>query len=352
VELVPGPAPALAGCLHGLAESLGERAGAARDESSSLELHAVAERALALGGDLAEVFASPDPAAVRWIVREADGTLAACAAPIDPAPILAQELFTPLESAVLTSATLAAPGADAGDDPFEFARRSTGIGPAARGLMLPSPFDYSRQASIVIDLLPDPSDEDAYREALGERIPEHVRRSSGRAFVLFTSRRTMEEVAPRVRAALEDDGIELLVQGAGAPPSLLLEQFRRQQPAALFGLASFWEGVDVPGPVLSHVIVTRLPFAVPDHPRDQAKAARCRRGGGEPFRDLAVPQAVLRWKQGFGRLIRNREDRGVVTVLDRRIVTRRYGRLFLDALPPCPRFLLRDGEEVAWDPAP
>jgi ATP-dependent DNA helicase DinG len=159
----------------------------------------------------------------------------------------------------------------------------------------------------------------------------------------------MEAVAAGARAALEEAGITLLVQGRGVPRSKLLQQFREQQPAALFGLASFWEGVDVPGQDLAHVILTRLPFAVPDHPLEKARAERLERAGGNAFSMLSLPKAVLRFKQGFGRLIRTRDDRGDVTVLDARIVQRRYGRAFLLALPDCRKVVLRDGEEVDLD---
>jgi ATP-dependent DNA helicase DinG len=159
----------------------------------------------------------------------------------------------------------------------------------------------------------------------------------------------MEAVADGVRAAFGDAGIELLVQGRGVPRSRLLQQFRERQPAALFGLSSFWEGVDVPGHDLAHVILTRLPFAVPDHPLEKARAERLERAGGDAFTALSLPKAVLRFKQGFGRLIRTRDDRGDVTVLDARIVQRRYGRAFLLALPDCRKIVLRDGEEVDLD---
>jgi ATP-dependent DNA helicase DinG len=277
--------------------------------------------------------------------NEASGDVALCTAPVEPGPILARELFAPLHAAVLTSATLAV---SPPPDRFAWLRRGSGVG-EARSLVLDSPFDYRRQSRLVVDPLPEPTDPVAWTAALIERIPVHVRRSDGRAFVLFTSRKTMEAVADGVRAAFGDAGIELLVQGRGVPRSRLLQQFRERQPAALFGLSSFWEGVDVPGHDLAHVILTRLPFAVPDHPLEKARAERLERAGGDAFTALSLPKAVLRFKQGFGRLIRTRDDRGDVTVLDARIVQRRYGRAFLLALPDCRKIVLRDGEEVDLD---
>jgi Rad3-related DNA helicase len=185
---------------------------------------------------------------------------------------------------VLTSATLAV---SPPPDRFAWLRRGTGVG-EARGLVLDSPFDYRRQSRLVIDPLPEPTDPVAWTAALIDRIPVHVRRSDGRAFVLFTSRKTMEAVADGVRAAFGDAGIELLVQGRGVPRSRLLQQFRERQPAALFGLSSFWEGVGVPGHDLAHVILTRLPFAVPDHPLEKARAERLERAGGDAFTALAA----------------------------------------------------------------
>jgi ATP-dependent DNA helicase DinG len=156
----------------------------------------------------------------------------------------------------------------------------------------------------------------------------------------------MDAVADGARAAFEDAGLRLLVQGRELPRSALLEEFKARQPAVLFGLASFWEGVDVPGRELSHVILTRLPFPVPDHPLEKARSEQAAKAGLDPFMALALPKAVLRFKQGFGRLIRRKDDEGIVTVLDARLITRRFGRLFLDALPDCPKVVLRDGEEV------
>jgi ATP-dependent DNA helicase DinG len=324
------------------------------DEGAAAEL---AARATAAGAAAESIGAILDASLREGAARTTDdlvvfaersepgGDVALCTAPVEPGPILARELFAPLHAAVLTSATLAV---SPPPDRFAWLRRGCGVG-EAQALVLDSPFDYRRQSRLVVDPLPEPTDPDAWTAALIERVPVHVRRSDGRAFVLFTSRKTMEVVAAGARAALEEAGIALLVQGRGVPRSKLLQQFREQQPAALFGLASFWEGVDVPGQDLAHVILTRLPFAVPDHPLEKARAERLERAGGNAFSMLSLPKAVLRFKQGFGRLIRTRDDRGDVTVLDARIVQRRYGRAFLLALPDCRKVVLRDGEEVDLD---
>lgn len=318
----------------------------AREPGDAAELAARAATAASFSQSIDPILKGEATGLVLYAEKNDErGDVALCAAPVDPGPILAAELFAPLHAAVLTSATLAV---SPPPDRFAWLRRGTGAGEAAT-LVLQSPFDFRRQARLVVDPLPDPSDAAAWTQALIERVPVHVGRSGGRAFVLFTSRKMMEAVADGARDELERLGVRLLVQGRGTPRSLLLQQFRELQPAALFGLSSFWEGVDVPGHELSHVILTRLPFAVPDHPLEKARAERLEQAGIGAFQALSLPKAVLRFKQGFGRLIRRRDDHGDVTVLDARIVQRRYGRVFLDALPDCRKILLRDGEEVELD---
>jgi ATP-dependent DNA helicase DinG len=332
--------------LHETRDRLVEAAHDARDPGEAAELTARAATAAVFAESIDPILRGEGPGLVLFAERiDEGGDVALCASPIEPGPILAAELFAPLHAAVLTSATLAV---SPPPDRFAWLRRGTGAG-AAETLILESPFDFRRQARLVVDPLPEPTDPAAWTQALIERVPVHVARSGGRAFVLFTSRKTMEAVADGARDELERLGIRLLVQGRGTPRSLLLQQFRELQPATLFGLASFWEGVDVPGQELSHVILTRLPFAVPDHPLEKARAERIEQEGGNAFRALSLPKAVLRFKQGFGRLIRRRDDRGDVTVLDARIVQRRYGRVFLEALPDCRRILLQDGEEIPLD---
>lgn len=314
-----------------------------RSEADRLEWNVRAAQLASLREEWASFQTHPLPDVLAHVERRDVGRPSVlCQTPIEPGLLLERELFAPLSSVVLTSATLSVPGRS---DPFEYLRRGTGLR-NARALSLASPFDYPRQAQILLDPLPDPSQEQEYLQALQERIPYHVQRTRGRSFVLFTSRRTMEQVAAGTRPAFEREGILVLVQGDGLPRTELLRSFRLRQPAVLFGLASFWEGVDVVGAELSQVILTRLPFRVPGHPVDEERGKRLRARGGDPFRDLALPEAVLRLKQGFGRLIRSREDRGYVTILDSRIVSRAYGRQFLDALPACPRLRVYGDEEI------
>lgn len=260
---------------------------------------------------------------------------------------------------VLTSATLATRTAspdeltERAETAFAHAIQNLGLPPPpdTRVLQLGSPFDYAKQATLYVDLsLPNPKSGDAkrgesgepgrddgsgrgYLDALAARILHHVKATDGGAFVLFTSFATLNAVADRIRQELDRQDIALFAQGRDGPRTLVLKKFIEAERAVLLGAATFWQGVDVRGERLRNVIITRLPFEPPDRPLTQARMERIESQGGNSFAQDSLPRAIIRFKQGFGRLIRSKSDRGRVVILDPRIKTARYGRMFLNALP-------------------
>lgn len=305
----------------------------ATDEGDRFEINAHMERTLALADLLEELLEQEHDDWVYWIDvdRERQRRLTINGRPVDVGTSLKETLFGTVPSVVMTSATLTT----GPDDHFDYVRNRLHLSDT-RACRLGSPFDYPRQVKVYVETsLPDPNNADLFIPPACDAIRKYVRLTDGRAFVLFTSYSMLNRCAEHLEGFFDEQGIGLMVQGRDMPRSQMLQQFRRDPRSVIFGTTSFWGGVDVPGEALSNVIIVKLPFAVPDHPMIEARIEQIRRRGGNPFAEYQLPEAVLRFKQGFGRLIRSREDRGIVAVLDPRVCGKSYGRAFLDALPEC-----------------
>ncbi|WP_350343584.1 helicase C-terminal domain-containing protein [Proteinivorax tanatarense] len=302
--------------------------------TSAVELNAMNKRIEGIVSTIESILNSQSDQEVRWIEIKASSrgkNASLCLAPLDVSFELNDNVFQKYETVILTSATIATNGN------FSYIKKRIGLSKSKGNLIeciLPSPFDYKRQVLLCVPMdIPLPSSSEFLDENT-KFILKAILKTEGRAFVLFTSFKMLNDVFYKLKSHLENCGIKPLKQGQHQR-HYLLETFKNDVNSVLFATASFWEGVDVQGKSLSNVILVKLPFSVPDEPIIQARQELIEKEGGNPFMNYTVPQAILRFKQGFGRLIRSKEDKGVVVCTDKRILTKYYGKMFLKSLPSC-----------------
>ncbi len=273
---------------------------------------------------------------IYWVElssQKEDANVKLCASPIDISGYLRQNIFKADNSSILTSATITI------DNNFDYFKSRLGA-EVAESIKLPTQFDYYRQVKIYIPndpiLIPQKETSRIYGDKLAEWISYFLKLTGGKALVLFTNSYLMRETGRLLRKMHSGDGIEILIQGENSSRTNLLRNFQSDVNSVLLGLDSFWLGVDVPGESLSNLIITRLPFYVPDHPLIQARMEFIEQNGGNSFMNYQLPEAILKFRQGIGRLIRHKSDSGIIVILDNRIIAKQYGKHFLSSIEECP----------------
>ncbi len=349
--------------LMRLGEHLNMLAKDAEDEAFKLELGSYVERCGLFAGAVNDFIRLGFEEYVYWTEaskRRWGHFASICASPLDVGPLLQEALFKPMKAVIMTSATLSIKTRHDKKDKttngerenpskitgFEFFAHRIGL-EQYQPLLLGSPFDYRNQTRVLIEsYLPEqkPGDDSFLDQAI-EAVEKYLTITHGKAFLLFTSFGQLRVFARRLEPFCRDRHITLLEHSHTVDRTQLLEQFKNDTDSILLGTDSFWQGVDVPGQSLSCVIIVKLPFAVPDHPLLQARLEKIRTDGGNPFMEYQVPEAIIKFKQGFGRLIRSRTDKGIVVVLDPRIIKKHYGHAFLEALPDCPIQIVHSADD-------
>lgn len=319
---------AIADAMTRLAQGLSELAEFDIPEYDDLlaGINSMARQLTTLHARLSELVLEPDANTIYWTEFQPDGSrISVHAAPLDVGPLVQEHIWHGKDAVVMTSATLRT------DETFDYIQErldAEDVEPVA----IDTPFDYKRNTLLyLVDDIPEPSDFEAYQREVERGLLSLIRASDGRVMVLFTSYAQLRRTVNAIGDALERDNITIYDQSGGSSRSQLLEGFVESQRAVLMGTRSFWEGVDVPGEDLSVLVIVRLPFSVPSDPLYAARSELF----DNPFQQYAIPETILRFRQGFGRLIRRKSDYGVVAIFDRRVISKNYGPLFLQALPEC-----------------
>ncbi len=323
--------------LKDLKRQLKKQIKKAQDKDEQLELTRYTDMCHSVAEELSDFINQTHDDHVHWVESGSMdfSEVGLKSAPLNIGPYMQRSLFEPHDSVVLTSATLST-GGQAGHQKggFEFFCGRIGLD-KYDSVKLGAPFDYEQNVIVYVESdLPEPN-HDTFVEKASESIKKYLLKTEGRAFVLFTSYRMLEQMANTLEVWFRAEGFTLLKQGGQVDRTTLLHQFKQDEKHVLFGTDSFWQGVDVPGDSLSNVIIVKLPFAVPDHPLLAGRMALIKKQGGNPFFDYQLPSAIIKFKQGFGRLIRSKTDQGIVVILDSRVVHKRYGRHFLESIPRC-----------------